>query len=381
MERYRVRRHKLVEQIRQAILLSGGSILSEASPTSAPFEYEILDADGRHLLLVCYAFTANRYRQRNRPDDEHRFQVKYGSDFSRYHELFLDPSRRVVTLMFGVHDELGLFVAVDPRMHNPTWFSRSVEFKTADLESALATGWHGWERERSWARRKRLMPLENLQTETLIAFTPEHLLRFVDFEARTSGLDTGERLYASDTVQARIAGSIDVGEPRRHPFELRMGLTAHEIFGVIEGSFRLEAAVRGSVAEHHLQRHLEQLPSIRDTRRNTKDSPPDFTVRFRDRIVRLECKNVLRRSDPQLPRVDFQKTRASKQDPCSRYYAATQFEILAACLHPITGSWEFRFCETARLAPHRKCAGRLSERVTIEPTSWSEQLTPLLERL
>ena len=381
MERYAVRRHELVEQISRGFRLSGGTIIREASPTSAPFEYEVRTADGEHLHLVCYAFTANQYRQQGRPDDEHRFQVKYGSDFSRYHELFLDPSRAVITLMFGVHDDLGLFVAVDPRMHNPTWFSRSVEFKTAELEAARATGWHGWERERSAARRKRLMPLENLQTEALIAFTPEHLLRFVDFEARTSGLDAGERLYSSDLVQAQIAGSASASGRPRHPFEIRMGLTAPDIFDVIEGSFRLEAAVRGSVAEHHLQRHLEQLPSVRDIRRNTKDGPPDFEVRFRNRLVRIECKNVLRRSDPQLPRVDFQKTRASKQNPCSRYYSATQFEILAACLHPITGSWEFRFCETARLAPHRTCAGRLSERVVIERPTWSDQLTPMLEHL
>ena len=330
---------------------------------------------------MCYAFTANQYRQKGRPDDEHRFQVKYGSDSVGYHELFIDPSRTIITLMFGIHLELELFVAVDPRMHNPTRFFRSVEFKTAELETAHSTGWYGWERERSAARRKKLMPFENLQTEALIAFTPEHFLRFVDFEARTSGLDAGERLYASDLVQAQIAGSAGASGGPRHPFELRMGLTAPEIFDVIEGSFRLEAAVRGSVAEHHLQRHLEQLPSVSDIRRNTKDGPPDFTVQFRDRMVRLECKNVLRRSDPQLPRVDFQKTRASKKNPCSRYYSAAQFEILAACLHPINGRWEFRFCETARLDAHRTCAGRLSERVIIERPLWSDQLTPLLERL
>src|SRR5690606_13006935 len=118
-----------------------------------------------------------KYGQRGRPPDEHRFQVKYGSDFHREHEIFIDPTREVVTLFMGVHVTEKIFIAADPAMHNPTWFSSSVEFKARHVEQAKATGWYGWERERSDARRQAGREGENCQTEALIAFTPENILR------------------------------------------------------------------------------------------------------------------------------------------------------------------------------------------------------------
>jgi hypothetical protein len=90
--------------------------------------------------VLAYAFLANRYRQGNRPEGEHRFQVKYGADFHRPHRIFIDKSRRLVTLMLGVHLEEHIFVGVDPAMHDPTWFSRSVELKQERIRDIQATG-------------------------------------------------------------------------------------------------------------------------------------------------------------------------------------------------------------------------------------------------
>ena len=95
--------------------------------------------------------------------------------------------------MFGVHLELNLFIAVDPRVHTPTWFSRSVEFKTENLEEAERKHWYGWERERSDARRKVVRAEESLQTETVIGLRPDQFLRYVEFERVASGLECGER--------------------------------------------------------------------------------------------------------------------------------------------------------------------------------------------
>src|SRR5207247_1574935 len=171
-----------------------------ADPRKGPFEFVVRTPTSERLEMVCYAFTANKYRQQGRPADEHRFQIKYGSEFDRYHTIFIDPQGYKLTLMFGVHVELGLFVAVDPRMHNPTWFSSSVEFKSRDMEAAVTTGWHGWQRERSDARRKQPRPEENLQTETVIGFLPEQFLRYVEFERLASGLACGERLLLADLL-------------------------------------------------------------------------------------------------------------------------------------------------------------------------------------
>lgn len=96
MKRYPVvRREPIVERIRQALIDGGAQILVDANPRLAPFEFTIQSPrTGDVVQLVCYAFTANKYRQGGRPADEHRFQIKYGSEFDRYHSLFIDPSRQ-----------------------------------------------------------------------------------------------------------------------------------------------------------------------------------------------------------------------------------------------------------------------------------------------
>jgi hypothetical protein len=341
-----------------------------------------MPAIGEAIDLVCYAFTANKYRQQGRPADEHRFQIKYGSEFDRYHHLYFDRNGKKVTLMFGVHLEMGLFVGVDPRVHSPTWFSSSVEFKTAELEQASSIGWHGWERERSDARRKLNRPQENLLTETVVAFRPDHFLRYVEFERLASGLDCGERLVLSDRVErALVTGDVRqaiVAEP--HALELQFGLSANQILDVISGAFRLAAAVRGGVAEHHLERYLRGLPRVRGVRHIVEDGKPDFEIEYRRKTFLVECKNVLRHRQRGRPKVDFQKTRAAMGDPCSRYYKPTQFQVLAACLHPVTQTWEFQFASTSALAHHPTCSGRLSSNVLVED-AWPSDLRVLLDSL
>jgi hypothetical protein len=376
-----LKRGEIVARIEAALSESGAEVIKGGDPTVAPFEFTIRTPTGEQLELVCYAFTANKYGQAGRPVDEHRFQIKYGSDFDHYHHLYFDPSGKRVTLMFGVHLEMGLFVAVDPRMHNPTWFSSSIEFKTADLEKARTSRWHGWERERSDARRKQTRPQENLLTETVIGLRPDQFLRYVEFERVASGLDCGERLLLSDRIEKSLSqGPVLAPTPARHPLELQLGLPASDILDIISGAFRLAAAVRGGVAEHHLERHLRQLPGVRNVRHIIEDGKPDFEVEYRRRPFLIECKNVLARTQQGLPKVDFQKTRASKADPCSRYYKPTQFQVLAACLHPITSLWEFRFAPTGTLAPHPKCIGRLASNVLVKE-AWPDDLRVVLDEV
>jgi hypothetical protein len=382
MKRYRVvRRSEVVAKIASALRDCGAIILETADPKIAPFEFAIRTPTNERLELICYAFTANKYRQSGRPPDEHRFQIKYGSDFDRYHDIFFDPLGRQITLMFGVHLEAGVFIAVDPRMHTPTWFSSSVEFKTSELTSSERNGWHGWQRDRSNARRKRARPEDNLQTETVIGFRSDQFLRYAEFERVASGLDCGERLSLSDRIEeALTAGKILTPTSGRHPLELQLGLPASVILDIISGAFRLAVAVRGSVAEHHLENYLKGVPGVRDVRHIGEDGKPDFEVAYRRKTFLIECKNVLARSQKGMPKVDFQKTRASKVDPCSRYYKPTQFQVLAACLHPITKQWEFRFASTDKLEPHPRCVGRLSSNVIVRE-DWPANLGIVLDQL
>jgi hypothetical protein len=296
--------------------------------------------------------------------------------------------------MFGVHEELPLFIAVDPAMHNPTWFSRSIEFKEADLDLAVRHGWHGWERPRlsEGRRRDRPLPQQDLRTEILVALRPENFLKYAMFERIATGNDPGERLLLADTVgkqlhssrsSSRLLAWPSAGTPgdelAKHPLVRQLALEPHEILDIIGERFRLFAALRGGVAEHHLGQVLRAVPGVSRVDRLDKDGQPDFEIEYRKRPIRIECKNVLRRLLGKSPHVDFQKTRASKSDPCSRYYKRSHFEVLAACLHPLTTKWEFRFCPTAALMERPRCPGHLSERVLVEGQHWNADLALVLD--
>jgi hypothetical protein len=78
--------------------------------------------------------------------------------------------------------------------------------------------------------------------------------------------------------------------------------------------------------------------------------------------------------------VDFQKTRAAKGNPCSRYYSRDQFEVLAACLHPVTEKWEFKFVPTSTLPERQGCKNRISEKIDVVGPDWDDSLPVILER-
>ncbi len=81
------------------------------------------------------------------------------------------------------------------------------------------------------------------------------------------------------------------------------------------------------------------------------------------------------------PKVDFQKTRASKSDPCSRFYRPSDFEILAACLHPLTERWEFAYRLTSEMDLHtKKCPEHLNNNVGISE-EWETDVRSTFERL
>ncbi len=135
MERWTgVRRKGEARAISAALIAAGVRIVEAASGTDAPLVYRVVMPRGEELTLICYAFSANKYRQRNRPAGEHRFQIKYGDLGPTYHKLHVPAAKSEVTLLFGWHEERGTFVGADPEMHNPTRFSSSVEFKTHNLD-------------------------------------------------------------------------------------------------------------------------------------------------------------------------------------------------------------------------------------------------------
>ena len=86
-----LRRSNIVARIEQALRECGAEILARADPTTAPFEFTVKTPTGDQRELVCYAFTASRYRRAGGPPDRHRFQIGYGSGSDRCHQLYFDP--------------------------------------------------------------------------------------------------------------------------------------------------------------------------------------------------------------------------------------------------------------------------------------------------
>lgn len=368
----RAAREPLLDWIQDALQLSGCRILRASEPVEAPFRITFETPMGERMGIVAYAFLANRKLTKNRPADEHRFQIKYGSKDGKLHELWQDPYELYTTLFFGINPEQNFFVAADPVLHSPTKFFISLEFKDQHVEKILKHGWTSWERE---SRRPNDEPIE-----VLVGGTQEHFLRFVRFERAGKGLDPGHRQllaeklgegsallqpsFAREAAKAVQAAQAQVPHVIAEEFEL----PPEDILDLIQSAPRLKMAVRGWVAETHLQSQLAEIPGVADCVRLEDEGAADIRLTYRgSRPLEIECKNVLRvpLADGTV-RLDFQRTRASKGDPCTRFYAPTDFDLVAACLHSRTESWDFRYALTRGLDPHKKCPGKLSNLVRID---------------
>jgi hypothetical protein len=349
-------RKPLLDFMLQALHGAGCRILFSSPPSEAPFRITFETPQGERLGIVAYAFLANSRLTKNRPADEHRFQLKYGSKDGLLHDLWQDPFGLYTTLLVGINPELGFFVGGDPVLHSPTRLFISIEFKQHQVDQILDKGWHVWERERKKAPEEPV--------EVLVGGRPESFLSYVRLEREALGEDQGHRhLLAEKALQHR---------PTVHQLTREFELSETEVLDLIESAHRLKVAVRGSVAEEHLFRQLRTLPEIRSCVHLTGDGP-DLRVRLAGgRELTIECKNVLRKQDREgQARLDFQRTRAAKSDPCSRYYSPGDFDVVAACLHAITERWEFRFALPTGLEPHAKCPGKLSSNVHIDGR-WSK---------
>jgi hypothetical protein len=371
---YRVSRRAkepLLEFMLEGLEWSGCRVLKHSSPDEAPFRIVFETKMGERMGVVAYAFFANSRLTKNRPADEHRFQIKYGPDDGALHDVWEDPFQVYTTLFLGINPELGFFVAADPRRHSPTRFFISLEFKEAHAAEVLARGWHSWERV------KRDQHRDDYPIEVLVGGTQSSFLRLVRFERAADGLDPGHRQLLAEKMgeepgpvpwaeleAAEAVPSITVPHRIAEEFDL----TQAEILDLIQSAPRLKMAVRGWVAETHLERQLQNVPGVEECVRLEEEGSADIRLSYRgSRPLLIECKNVLRqRLKGGAIRVDFQRTRSSKEDPCTRFYSPTDFDLVAACLHSCTESWEFCYALTRQLDPHKRCAGKLSNLVRID---------------
>jgi hypothetical protein len=263
------------------------------------------------------------------------------------------------TIVIGVHLGADLLIGLDPLRYDPLPMGISIEFKDADVAEAQRSGWQVWERvNRPGRRRDVARAPEGL--ETLIAFRPERLLDYIGFERRASGLGLdpplryrAAEIAATDPVAAHGGGG--------HRLEAEFALSSMQVLEIIARRSRLSTAVRGGVAEHHLAHALDTDPDIASAALIDRDGEPDFRVVMLDGTsVLVECKNVSPNTYADgTPKVEVQKTRSQRGDPAGRFYRPDQFDVVAACLYPVTGVWEFRYRRTAYMDRHAQHPDRL----------------------
>lgn len=378
-EVYRVQgRSDLHDFLVHAVEASGGRVLYVSDPGRAPVYLGVqLDSDERIGMLV-YPFRITRNTIRNRPDDEVRGQLRYGSEDSwkREHPVGRDIAGVDVTMILGIDLAEGVLLGLDANLWDPLPMGISFYAKEAEITQAKETGWHVWEKvNRGGNKRAEARSPTNL--ETVVAFTPNRLIDYARLERRATALrlDPPLRFSAATAMADRTLPD----EPqRRHVLEKQFALTSEQILDIIGGRNRLSVAVRGGVAEYHLEQQLAGAPGIASVQRLDVDAMHDFDVTLDDgTFLRVECKNASpKTSAGGAFKVEVQKTRASKGDPASRFYAADGFDVVAACLFSPTGRWEFRFGRTVDMARHKDFSDRLAP---IQPITddWTDSLAAI----
>jgi len=368
-------RGPLLEFMLDSLRAEGCIILRSSEPNEAPFRISFVTPAGERMGIIAYAFLANQKLTKNRPDDEHRFQVKYGSKDGELHDLHQDPFQLYTTLFVGINPERGFFVGADPEVHNPTKFFISVEFKQDHVDEIEKHGWHAWERE----TRGR----EGEPVEVLVGGTSKSFLQYVRFERAALREDQGHRQLLAERIadvplsplfssQPVADGTAAVAAPAIHALAREFEMPEAQVLDLIASARRLKMAVRGWVAEEKLVSALGQVRGVSECVRLDEEGGADVRLRFRaSRPLFVQCKNVLRKTMADgTARVDLQKTRASLGDPCSRYYKVGEYDLIAVCLHAVTDKWVFSYAVPGVLDKHRSCAGRLANNVRIDQR-WS----------
>lgn len=368
-------RDYLLDAVRRA----GGEVLYASGAERAPVFLGVQGRGDERLGVLCYPFRCNEPPIGGRDPDEHRLQVRYGGEESwetEDHRLGFDLAGVDTTVVLGVHRAADLLIGLDPLLYDPLPMGISVEFKQNDVERAQIASWHVWERvNRPGRRRGSPRALEGL--ETIVAFTPERLLDYVRFEREASGLGLDPPLrYRA----AEIAAG-DPPEPGQvhHALEDEFELTSLEILEIIATRARLNIAVPGGVAEHHLALRLRDDPQVASFRSLDEDAQPDFAVGLVDgRRLTIECKNASPRlyADGTV-KVEVQKTRSQRGDPAGRLYRPDQFDVVAACLWAVSGLWEFRYKASVGLERHEVFADRIRPIQRVDGT-WSHELAAAL---
>ncbi len=152
---------------------------------------------------------------------------------------------------------------------------------------------------------------------------------------------------------------------KKHQLETTYALSSSELLDAVNSRFRLKVALEGAVAEVQMEKHIKRLvgTAVESYQDHDTDGHPDFSIWLpgEPKPLLAECKNIREsgkvggeayREKGKIVayKVETQKTRASKEDPTSRYYNIDHFQILGVCMGKKTGDWtDFLFARTDQL--------------------------------
>lgn len=365
-----------------AVEASGGRVLYASRADRAPVYLGVQLGSDERLGLLVYPFRVTRNTIRNRPADEVRGQLRYGSEASwkREHPVGRDLAGVDVTMIVGIDLDDEIFLGLDANLWDPLPMGISFYAKQPEIEQAQRTGWHVWEKVNRGGTKRR-EPRSPTQLETMVAFAPDRLIDYARLERRASSLRLDPPLrFAAALALADRTPAEEL--PPRHVLEEQFALDSEQILDIISGRNRLSVAVRGGVAEHHLEQQLREHPAVAQLQRLDVDAMHDFDVVLATgQRLRIECKNASPKTTADGAfKVEVQKTRASKGDPASRFYPADAFDVVAACLFSPTGRWEFRFGRTAQMRRHNDFDDRLA---AVQPITdhWAGNIEGLADDL
>jgi len=365
-------RRAVVSFLESSVRDSGGRVVysSFSDHQVAPIYLGAEDSHGARFGMLIYPFTTTKRTTKNRPADEHRAQIRFGDPVKARNEqnvIGRDVAGVDVTLVLAVDPENEFIVGFDPLIYEDLPMGISVYYRDKHVMAADQHGWAVWERKKAGGTRRPSW--EGL--ETLVGFRSHRLLDYVRFEARATGLGLNPGLRAT------LATSLMEPTSTPHDLESLFGVDAATILDIVENNFRLGVAVRGGVAEHHLEVALAKDPSVEMATPIDADGQPDFDVLLTDgRTILVECKTASQKAYANGDfKVEAQKTRDSG---AGRKYMFDQFEVLAACLFSATGIWEFRFRWARDLTPWTEDPTRMAAIQRID-SSWVSSLSDLVE--
>lgn len=363
-------RGTVVAFIEEAIEESGARLLhcSYRDLQVAPIFVAAEARDGSRLGLMIYPFTATRRPTKNRPPDENRAQIRFGDpgrERDAENPVAFDAAGVDVTMVLAVDPDQRIFVGLDPLVYADLPMGISVYFRDHNVSAVQRDGWAVWERSKKGGSRR----VADVKVEALIGFGPERLLDYARFEAQASalGLSPGLRAALAETFSSRSHGI--------HHLEEFFGIDSRTLLDIVDSNFRLRVALRGGVAEHHLEHRLVEELGARQVRPLDQDGLPDFEVSSGGLRLLVECKTSSpRRYANGDFKVEAQKTRDSGS---GRKYPFGQFDVLAVCLFPATGRWDYRFRWAADLVPWRSDPARIAPVQRVNDR-WFDSMTDLI---